>query len=300
MKNIYLSMVTMAAKMNSETHKVIVARYQGPEILYAVPKDWDPEKVRIRYGVFYYDGEEVNPPSFETEPDSKFPIEVEDGSNDFDLDSYFDCEEEPPKCKECDNLASINKYYPNGDYKEKYWNLCEECFKKDQEEEERYCDNEKCPYEGYCFGEVKEQFEGKPYICEGCSTGIGVQEKEEEVRTCCEKCEGEGMVLVSKERAKELKEQELLEGLCPFGDKCAGEESDSDAEDYFEKRDEVEDAMLKRFIVPQWYKKKHIVKKCKEQGLSDSDVEEVIDFLKTEGHKDVDQMLDELIEERKK
>ena len=209
-------------------------------------------------GVFYYDGEEVNPPSFETEPDSKFPIEVEDGSNDFDLDSYFDCEEE------------------------------------------------------------------------------------EEVRTCCEKCEGEGMVLVSKERAKELKEQELLEGLCPFGDKCAGEseedkakkwdlvceywndrknregdfldymcdtlgfkmtwseESDSDAEDYFEKRDEVEDAMLKRFIVPQWYKKKHIVEKCKEQGLSDSDVEEVIDFLKTQGHKDVDQMVDELIEERKK
>ena len=94
MKNIYLSMATMAAKMNSETHKVIVARYQGPEILYAVPKDWDPEKVRIRYGAFYYDGEEVNPPSFETEPDSKFPIEVEDGSNDFDLDSYFDCEEE--------------------------------------------------------------------------------------------------------------------------------------------------------------------------------------------------------------
>ena len=300
MKNIYLSMATMAAKMNSETHKVIVARYQGPEILYAVPKDWDPEKVRIRYGAFYYDGEEVNPPSFETEPDSKFPIEVEDGSNDFDLDSYFDCEEE------------------------------------------RYCDNEKCPYEGYCFGELKEQFKGKPYICEGCSTGIGVQEKEEEVRTCCEKCEGEGMVLVSKERAKELKEQELLEGLCPFGDKCAGEseedkakkwdlvceywndrknregdfldymcdtlgfkmtwseESDSDAEDYFEKRDEVEDAMLKRFIVPQWYKKKHIVEKCKEQGLSDSDVEEVIDFLKTQGHKDVDQMVDELIEERKK
>ena len=178
--------------------------------------------------------------------------------------------------------------------------MCEECFKKDQEEEERYCDNEKCPYEGYCFGELKEQFKGKPYICEGCSTGIGVQEKEEEVSTCCEKCEGEGMVLVSKERAKELKEQELLEGLCPFGDKCAGEESDSDAEDYFEKRDEVEDAMLKRFIVPQWYKKKHIVEKCKEQGLSDSDVEEVIDFLKTQGHKDVDQMVDELIEERKK
>ena len=56
---------------------------------------------------------------------------------------------------------------------------CEE-EEEEEEEEERYCDNEKCPYEGYCFGELKEQFEGKPYICEGCSTGIGVQEKEQE------------------------------------------------------------------------------------------------------------------------
>ena len=43
-------------------------------------------------------------------------------------------EQEPPKCVDCDNIASINKYYPNGDYKEKYWTLCEECFNKDQEE----------------------------------------------------------------------------------------------------------------------------------------------------------------------
>ena len=56
-------------------------------------------------------------------------------------------------------------------------------------------------------------------------------EEEEEVRTCCEKCEGEGSVRVSKERAKELKEQELLEGLCPFGDKCAAEEEEEDEED---------------------------------------------------------------------
>jgi hypothetical protein len=59
-----------------------------------------------------------------------------------------------------------------------------------------------------------------------------VVNEEEEVRTCCEKCQGEGMVFVSKERAKELEEQELLEGLCPFGDKCAGEsdeESDADS-----------------------------------------------------------------------
>jgi hypothetical protein len=84
----------MATKMNSNTHKVMVARYEGPDILYAVPKDWDLEKVLIKWGVFYYDGEEVNPPKVETEPDGKFPIEVEDGSNDYHLDQWFDCEEE--------------------------------------------------------------------------------------------------------------------------------------------------------------------------------------------------------------
>jgi hypothetical protein len=78
--------------MNSNTHKIIVARYECPDILYAVPKDWDLEKVFIKYGVFYYDGEEVNPPSSETEPDGKYPIEVVDGSDDYDFDQWFDCE----------------------------------------------------------------------------------------------------------------------------------------------------------------------------------------------------------------
>lgn len=50
--------------------------------------------------------------------------------------SESDEEEEPPKCVDCDNIASINEYYPNGDYEEKYWTLCKECFKKDQEESE--------------------------------------------------------------------------------------------------------------------------------------------------------------------
>ena len=125
--------------MNSKTHKIIVARYERPETIYAVPKDWDLEKVFIKWGRFYYDGEEVNPPSVENEPDVKFPIEVEDGSDDYDLDQWFDCEEEEeeerPKCIDCDNLASLNQYYPNGDHEEKYWTMCEECFKKDQEEE---------------------------------------------------------------------------------------------------------------------------------------------------------------------
>jgi hypothetical protein len=48
-------------------------------------------------------------------------------------------EDEHPKCVDCDNLASINKYYPNDTYcvsSQKYWTLCEECFKKDQDDEE--------------------------------------------------------------------------------------------------------------------------------------------------------------------
>jgi hypothetical protein len=61
-------------------------------------------------------------------------------------------------------------------HEEKWY--CVDCPCEEEEEEERYCDNEKCPYEGYCFGEVKEQFEGKPYICEGCVTGKGLQEEE--------------------------------------------------------------------------------------------------------------------------
>jgi hypothetical protein len=52
-------------------------------------------------------------------------------------------EEKPPKCDDCDNIASMNEYYLNGDYKVKYWTLCKECFKKDQEEEE---EEEECAH----------------------------------------------------------------------------------------------------------------------------------------------------------
>jgi hypothetical protein len=48
-------------------------------------------------------------------------------------------------------------------------------------------------------------------------------EKEEEVRCVCPKCFAEGHTFVSKERAKELEEQELMENACPFGEKCNGE-----------------------------------------------------------------------------
>ena len=83
----------MSTKMNSNTHKVIVARYNAPETIYAVPIDWDLEKVCIRYGVFYYDGEKVYPPRVELETCGKFPMDIEE-TDELKLEEFFDCEED--------------------------------------------------------------------------------------------------------------------------------------------------------------------------------------------------------------
>ena len=53
-------------------------------------------------------------------------------------------------------------------------------YKEEEEQDERYCDNDDCPYGGFCCFEVLEEHKGKPYICDGCSTGIGLQEQEQE------------------------------------------------------------------------------------------------------------------------
>ena len=68
-------------------------------------------------------------------------------------------EEEEKGCVKCGSAPRHNQTDEDGSY------LCLYC---EEQEEERYCENEKCPYDGYCFGELKEQFEGKPYICVGC------------------------------------------------------------------------------------------------------------------------------------
>jgi len=50
-----------------------------------------------------------------------------------------DDEEEAPKCAEegCENHAAKNEFYPNGDPPNtEYWTLCDECWKKDQDEED--------------------------------------------------------------------------------------------------------------------------------------------------------------------
>ena len=64
----------------------------------------------------------------------------------------------------------------------------EEESSEEEEEDERYCDNDDCPYGGFCCFEVLEEHKGKPYICEGCSTGIGLQEQEQQQEEEEEKC----------------------------------------------------------------------------------------------------------------
>ena len=47
-------------------------------------------------------------------------------------------------------------------------------------EECRYCDNDDCLYGGYIYDEELEKYKGKSYICIGCSTGVSLQEQEQE------------------------------------------------------------------------------------------------------------------------
>lgn len=46
------------------------------------------------------------------------------------------CGWKPPKCAEkgCNNFAAKNEYFPNSEGGE-YWEYCEKCYEKDQEEE---------------------------------------------------------------------------------------------------------------------------------------------------------------------
>ena len=58
--------------------------------------------------------------------------------------------------------------------------VCYNSYYDVEEEEERYCDNEVCPYGGYIYDEELEKYKGKEYVCVGCETGKGLQEREQE------------------------------------------------------------------------------------------------------------------------
>jgi hypothetical protein len=70
----------MANSMNSETHKVISAFYEGPSTHYAIPMDWDLKDIKIRKGVLLYKGEPQVIPKIEHDGDENqsFPAQVED------------------------------------------------------------------------------------------------------------------------------------------------------------------------------------------------------------------------------
>ena len=149
-----MSNSTMATKMNSKTHKIITAFYYPAERHFVVPIDWDIKDIENKNEWISYKGEGKDIPVYEMEGDTKYPESIKDADWE-DVAGYFSC---------CESDEE----------------------EEEEEQDERYCDNDDCPYGGFCCFEVLEEHKGKPYICEGCSTGIGLQEQEEE--TGCVKC----------------------------------------------------------------------------------------------------------------
>jgi len=60
---------------------------------------------------------------------------------------------------------------------------------------------------------------------------------------------------------------------------------------------QIEDEMLKRFIVPQWYTREHIEDKC--EGFSKDQVEHIVETVKYRVYQDVDQIIEEYIDNYK-
>jgi hypothetical protein len=114
-----MSTVHSLSLMNSKTHKIISATYTT-YTLYAVPIDWDVEDIYIKYGsLFYKQEEQYDVPNDTPEPDGKYPSRIEEGE--FDLEDYFDCdedaeewkaaiEEEKEKEKQLNAVKTIIKY----------------------------------------------------------------------------------------------------------------------------------------------------------------------------------------------
>ena len=126
--------------MNSETHKVISAFYEGPSTHYAIPMDWDLKDIKIRKGVLLYKGEPQVIPKIEHDGDENqsFPAQVEDSDYAIeDLDFEEEEEEEEVrcvKCWSCDETEATHKVFR--DALGEYEHTCDKCFKKEYEEEE--------------------------------------------------------------------------------------------------------------------------------------------------------------------
>jgi hypothetical protein len=129
----------MSNSMNSETHKVISAFYEGPSTHYAIPMDWDLKDIKIRKGVLLYKGEPQVIPKIEHDGDENqsFPAQVEDSDYAIeDLDFEEEEEEEEVrcvKCWSCDETEATHKVFR--DALGEYEHTCDKCFKKEYEEE---------------------------------------------------------------------------------------------------------------------------------------------------------------------
>mgnify|MGYP003669297851 FL=1 len=182
------------APIKSSTHKIIKATYIFDQ-LYAVPNSWSIDDIYIRYGTIYYKGVDVEKyiKEYECEGDRKYPEKIQDDEY-FELDDYFDCEEEEngsylclsceqeeeiPKCITCNKKnASIKDFYEEDPEEDKkYWKQCDKCFKIDQEGESEEEEEEEQGKEDYIdCRNCDESYQGKkePYcIMTGRNCGKG-------------------------------------------------------------------------------------------------------------------------------
>jgi hypothetical protein len=129
--------------MNSQTHKVITAFYEGPYTIYAIPKDWLTKHIEIRKGVLFYKGDSqqyLRKIEHDGDENCCFPAQVELTGEDVE-DLEFDEEEERPLCKDCEvetrkHCDVCGGYGSNSDEEE-----CDDCEGKCQSNETETCEN---------------------------------------------------------------------------------------------------------------------------------------------------------------
>jgi hypothetical protein len=157
-------------KMNSKTHKIITATYYPAERHFVVPIDWDIKDIENTREWISYKGEDLILPVCEMEGDDKYPASIEEADWE-GLAHHFSCcesdeEEEEDLCEKCEDINCCTKdeliccmccellkcdmfsqncgkclkpmcmNCDNDERKINRENVCEECFKKDQEEKE--------------------------------------------------------------------------------------------------------------------------------------------------------------------
>ena len=87
--------------MEQPKFKVLEAISQEPSTLYKIPADWAIEDIVVRYGILYYKGKKKECPIYEVEGQQKYAkLEITD---DYDIDEYFDCEDEDKNDSEDDS-----------------------------------------------------------------------------------------------------------------------------------------------------------------------------------------------------